>query len=438
MLHLRSFETCSVVVLIIAVASSSIAQPTDEPAVASITLEQALSLALENSPRLSVFRADIAEAEADLRGAKVFPENPVLDLSAGPRFGVGDLAGSDLGLDASVGLSQAIPLFGRWGAAVDVAEARLDAERSAVRFDTQRLLAAVSRAFLEAQRAEALVGVQRERTKLLQDLVALTERRVEAGDATQLDVNLWQAELGSARSSLLRFEGRAVAARAELAAGIGLDPKDPPLPQGALQPPKDPPAAALDLEQRSDLRALAAQVRAAERAVELARARAWPDLGVGAYLETEKLAPGPEGVTGEYLAGAQLTVPLPLFERNQGDIARAEAQLNRAKAVRAARLLAAAAEVETQSARLEAALAAARGLESSVVATTEETLSLLERSFEEGKIGITDLLLRQRTLLDARADYMDAIADARLAEIDLELAAGRLSTDLIDEMEVSP
>lgn len=407
--------------------ASTAAFAQESEAESPLTLEEAHRLALERSPRFTSLRSTVQLQEADLTAARVFPTNPALELSTGPR-----VEADVVGLDATIGVSQALPVFGRYGAAIDVQEAQLVAAKSELRFDTQGLLAGVSRAFIEAQQAAAILSLQQERTRLLQALVTLTQRRVEAGDATQLDVNLWQAELGSAVAVLQRAQARSLAARARLASLVGLDPMRPPVPAGSLTPPARSELRPFDVGDRGDLIALEARVQAATEATELAEARAWPDVAVGAYVGTERLAPGPSTVQGEYFAGAQLAVDLPIFNRNQGDIARANAQLARAKALRAAALLEAAAEVQAATARLEAALAAVAALESSVVGSLEETLTLLERSFEEGKIGMADLLLRQRTLLEARADYLDAVAEARLAEVDVELAAGRFSAALVD------
>ena len=66
-------------------------------------------------------------------------------------------------------------------------------------------------------------------------------------------------------------------------------------------------------------------------------------------------------------------------------------------------------------------------LEQSSVVRLEESLELLRRAFEEGKIGATELLLFRRELVESRREYVETLSDAWRARVALDLATGRLA-----------
>ncbi len=81
-------------------------------------------------------------------------------------------------------------------------------------------------------------------------------------------------------------------------------------------------------------------------------------------------------------------------------------------------------EVVTARARYRASAQAARDLEQQVLGTLQENLRLLQRSFEAGKTSWTEVLVFRGEFVDVQRDYVDTVADARLAAIELDLAAG--------------
>jgi cobalt-zinc-cadmium efflux system outer membrane protein len=147
--------------------------------------------------------------------------------------------------------------------------------------------------------------------------------------------------------------------------------------------------------------------------VELADREAWPEPSIGASWHREG---GPN--EHEDVIFGTLTLPIPLWQRNQG--ARAEARAD---------LAIAEAELESLEGRLRARLARAESavraaavriavFGTEVLPSFEQNLSMLERAHELGEIDVLDVsvaverfLRAQDDALDARADYFDALAD---------------------------
>ena len=74
---------------------------------------------------------------------------------------------------------------------------------------------------------------------------------------------------------------------------------------------------------------------------------------------------------------------------------------------------------------MRAACDASATLQEHVLGTLEENLLLLQLSFEAGKTGWTEVLVFRREFIDVQREYVEALAEARLAGIELDLAAGR-------------
>jgi len=108
--------------------------------------EQALDRARKRAPSILAAQDRINEARARLLGAKILlRENPLLELSAGPRY----REGSDL-IDAEIGISQSFELGGRRRARIAAAQADVDREAASSQNTARQLLRDVSTAFWQA------------------------------------------------------------------------------------------------------------------------------------------------------------------------------------------------------------------------------------------------------------------------------------------------
>lgn len=386
-----------------------------------ISIDTALALALIDGPDVTIAKRKADVQRGALAGAEVFPLNPQIAVGAGGRYGFGE----GLGADASVGISQAIPLFGRWGAAEAAAKASVIAMETDVWAERVRVARIVALGFIDAQRAKALREVAEKRVALVRDIVEIAQRRLDAGDGTILDVNVWEAELGQAEASRAKIDAVYVAARVALATSCGLPPNASPEPSSTLD---DTMFASwrFDRVERADLEVLRRRIESAVRTVVREERTAWPDVTLSASTSTEG-ARYQSGPAGEVIGGFGMSVPLALFERNQGGIRSAQAQedVRRAELTRAE--LRANAEVVVARAQLTAFERAAKALKVRVKSKQQENLRLLQQAYVAGKLGASDLLLRQRFVLDAEAAYVAAVADVLRGRVRMAFASGALS-----------
>lgn len=401
-----------------ALAQPAAITPASSPANAEITLEDAVARAFAASPELRAAEANLAEARGKLTGARTYPFNPVLEGSAAARS-----ASGERGTDYDVGVSQELEIAGQRGKRIDTAKAELSAERSRL-LGAQRLIAArVHLAFVTALQTRDLLEVSRRDLELVQRLHELAQRRLERGAGTQLDINVAGAERGRAEARFQSATADYDVARASLAEAMGADASNLPQPKGTLRadlPPLPPRAELLESGRtnRADLKALR-QIEAANRArYELARSEAWPNLTLRAF-------GGHEEFTNTVIGGG-VSIPIPFFNRNQGQVQETLAGIQRAEADRATGELSATREVVDAYARYRATTETAGNLRRLVLGTLEDSLDLLQRSFEAGKATWPEVIVIRRSLVDAQRELADAEAEARRSWTELQLAAGQM------------
>jgi len=391
-----------------------------------MTFEEALAAA-RDTPRLALLEIEVERAEAALLTAGTYPWNPEVEIEAAERSG-----SDDSSTDRGVSLSQRLELGGKRGQRRAASEASLEAARAVFAQARAETLASAVLAFAEAVERREGLAIEEADAALARDFAEMVERRLEAGSATAIDRALAQAGLARAERGLARAAGEYRAAQARLAESVGQLERARVVPAGGLPALPDPPsldeALAAALASRGDLAAASARIEAAEARSRLARALRYPDLTVAAKSEREE---------GDEITGLAVSVPLPLFNRGQGARAEAEVEVMAAKSERAVAELRVRREVAAAHGRLVAAVEARRMAETLGVTSLEEGLGLLERAFEAGKIGASELLLYRRELVEGRRQAVAAEGDVWEAAVALAAAAGGSlpGMDWIDEQE---
>lgn len=386
-----------------------------EPPARQITLEEAVKEALARSPSLRARRASVDEATGRLLTARTYPFNPEVAVEAARRSDTGDSV-----TDRSVTITQEIEIAGQRRRRVVESSADLESACAQLQREERLFTADVRASFTLALQAREMLEVERSNTELARSLADVARKRFDAGAVPQMEVNLALAQVGRAERELHLAEGAYRVARTILAESVALDPSLPPEPSGTLElPARDPAIAARlasALAHREDLQAFRSAATAAQARIARVRREAVPNLVVwGSY--------GREEGT-DRIAGGGVGFAIPVFNRNQGPVAEARAAQRRTAAEAEALELRVSQEVTSTLARYEAASEAAASLQRQVLGTLPENLELLQRSFEAGKIGWTEVLVFRREFVDVQRDYVATLTDAQLAAIELELAAG--------------
>lgn len=397
----------------------------------ALSLTQVIEYSLRNNGDLKALREEKGIREAEKVRAGLLP-NPTLDLEAD----TGALTGSKDENSQSIGLSQEFPLAGKRNKRLTVAERELDVYRWQVA-DRERLLREeVQTAFFDALLARERVALADRFTALNRQLLEVAQERLKAGDIPELEMNLVKVE--RARSEGARIEAaRAMQqSHSRLWALMGLPAVNRPALVGKLEAGSSITNNLAELKRlaratRPDLKALEAEIRRGDADILLAKAETVPNLTVGVVYThdrgTDKTATGEEKVR-DNLLGVRLSLPIPLFDRNQAGIQEAHAKRNTGES----RLVAATGmverEVETAYAGFQNAASVYSLYKTDIIPQLEENLKLTQEAYRLGEVGILSVIQEQKTFFEVSEGYLAALRDCRSARARLEATVASVLT----------
>jgi cobalt-zinc-cadmium efflux system outer membrane protein len=422
--------TPHVIALLLAASPAAAAPTSAEPSPAAPVWTEADALAAlgRGSPALADARAAEAAARGELTQAGLVP-NPTLSLGAANlpvhanTTPSGDGNGVANNLVTSVGIDQPIELGGKRGRRVAQARSAL-AAATASRADALRTATfELRRAFWDAVRARERRALAEQVLSRYAETTRITRARFESQDISAIDLEKVELEGAKHENDLADAVAAQRSSVAQLLALVG--PAAPPTVQ--VQGDLAVKAPALDPERltarardaRPDLAAARHATEAARAAVRVAEAQAVPDLTVGAsYTRSRAIAAGdnPDALA------FTLALPLPLFHRNQGDIARARAEAERTQHAAAALEAQVRQEVLAAHARYAAAGEKVTRYEGGTLQRAERALSIAEKTWRAGDRSLLELLEAERTYIELRADYLDTLFELREARLQLERA----------------
>lgn len=386
----------------------------EAPAVKRLTEAEALAL-LPADPRLRASRARIDETRA-VHDERVRWPNPSATYARESVFGA-----TDLFLSAR----QELPITGRRGALASAGRAAVAAAEAGARQDLAALQADLRHAFTALMLAQERQLVLRGAVEGWRQLVGILRTREELGEGSTFDRLRGERALIDLEAELAAADAARVAAQGRLAAALGqpLAPETLVAADRLAPPPAPPPVAPLveqALAARGDYQAarLAVEQVAAEQQAARKLVLPTPTLGGG----LKRSGTGAATHNGYHWS---LDVNVPLFNRGRPAVALAMAQGARAEAELAFARLQVEAEVRGAHAVLAVLQPRAIRYRDAVAGTAEPLARVGRVAYEEGELGILELLDAERQAIDARLHVLEHDAAARRAAIELDRATGR-------------
>ena len=407
--------------LVAAAAGAQQPGPTT-PGLSPLTLTEAVSLSEASNPALRSKQAELAAAEGLKAEAEALLFNNPEVTAAQTRRSAAAPSGSERWNEWNAGLSQKLELAGQQGYRREVAAARLDAMRFEIASLRRQVAAGVAERFYRVLALQQRVDLEAQAAKLFDDTATAIQKRRAAGEDTRLDANVALVEAERARNQLAIAEEQLLDARNALATELQLPPSGLPRAVGDLATRNrryslEELLALADAQPK--LRALAARENSAGARLELERAAVYPDVTLGVFAGREGL-----GAARENLTTFTVSLPLPLFNRNDAGIGQARTALNQTQIERQAAARDARASVNVLWARLASLESRVRRLQESVLPALADNQQLLLKSQRAGQIGLLELIVVNRQALDAQRDLIDALIDYYGTRAALELAAG--------------
>jgi cobalt-zinc-cadmium efflux system outer membrane protein len=398
--------------------STSVIVAAEEPR-GVLTLRDVLRLTLLRNPQLNAFTFELRAAEARTIQAGVLP-NPALSAELENIGGTGSITKGARASESTLQLSQLIELGGKRAKRLRLAG--LERELTGWDYEVKRL-----DVLTEAKKAFVDVVATAERLAFTADLLRLAEHvqrtvsaRVQAGKVSPIEETRTRVTVSTARLQAQQARSSHAAAKKRLAASWGSTTPVFEGVSGSLDTTAPLPsleALTSRVQMNPDIARWTSEMEARRAQVEVARSKAVPDLTVSGgvrYLnETKESA---------FVLG--LSIPLPLFDRNQGGIREAHARLTKAELERRA------AEVRVSTAFADAyqSLVSAANevttLQNDVLPAAEEAFQATQEGYRLGKFGLLDVVDVQRTLFDTRGRYLEALAVYHKAVAEVERFSG--------------
>ena len=424
-----------VFVLLCWAAAPAVAQPVCSDlaasAAATLSLAQALARVADCHPDVRAARALLGAAGADVQVAGQGP-NPQLTLGAG-SIGNGLGAGSlwQKTYDHSARIDQLIERGNKPALRLAAAEAARQAVQADLTEARRRAASAVAHAHQDLWAAQGRRLQLQAAAALNTESLRLLERRVKAGDAPALDATRFRLDDARLQADLRQAEADGADLQRQLALLIGAAPVARQLqaqavdlgPEVAASLPAlpDNTQAAEAAERRPDVLAAGARLRAAEQLRDLAAAGRTRDVTVGLQLDHWPTSPTNSSGTGNTVS---LSVSVPLFIRhaNEGELARAEADVSTAQdALRRSRDTAAA-ELARTAAQARNAAERRRLVVEQLEPAAEKVAAGAELAYQRGASSALEVLDARRSLRAVRIERVNADADLAKALADWQVA----------------
>lgn len=379
-------------------------------AIEVLTLQRAIDMAMASNAELSAARRELEAAEGPVLqgGSRPNPELSFLleDVQRATRT-------------TTLQINQPIELGGKRAARISAAERGRDiaaAELAAKRAD---LRATVVSAFYDVRLAQEHVKLAGDSTELARRAADAAGKRVQAGKLSPVEETKARVAVVTAGLEAAQAASELRLSRQRLAASWGdasprfdrVESDSAP----ACVPTFD--AVAARLAASPSLRRAQIEVQRRSALSDLERAKRTPDLTVSLGVKRDEQVGRNQAVIG-------LSLPLPLFDRNQGNLLEALRREDKSRDELAA------ADIQLKSAvaqawgRLDTAGAQAQTIRDQVLPGAQSAYDAATRGFELGKFNFLDVLDAQRTLFQGTAQYLRARGEAHRTAADIDRLLG--------------
>ncbi len=352
-------------------------------------------------PQLAVAAAGRGIAQGESMQAALRP-NPALEI-ASENLGSGQR-------EETVSIAQTIELGGKRAARMSLAARGLTVVDAEVQARRAAVFAELKQTFVATLAAQSRYELADSSRELAQRSAQSIDREIEAGRHAKVASTRARVDVANASLGVARAKSELARARGKLAVASG-SPGRTIVADGVLEAlPELPPLAELEALLESSPLLLVSRHETARREAEVGveSSRRTGDLTVNA---------GFRHLSGsdEAVGVLSIAIPLPLTDRNQGNVLKAQSAVEQAASQERATYLDLQAELHDMYLKYEAALATVVTVRDDIVPAATTALADTERGFSLGKFGLADILETRRTLLQARLQLVEALTEVHLA-----------------------
>jgi outer membrane protein, heavy metal efflux system len=380
-------------------------------AAAGLTLQHAITLALSANAELAAATRELEAGDAAVMQGRARP-NPELSLL------LEDTRSATR--TTTLQLSQPIETGGKRAARIEAAERGRDIASAELAARRAELRAVVVLAFRDVLVAQERIALADDATALAARAVDAASKRVLAGKVSPVEETRARVAESAVRLESVQAQAQWRSARLRLAALWGQStPRFERADGTAAEPPALPIREAIEARAAASpqLRRAQLEVQRRRALAEVERARGVPDLTLSVGVKRDRELGRNQAVIG-------LALPLPVFDNNRGNLLEALRREDKARDELAATRTRLVSEALQAREQLGAARAEAQALQDDILPGAQSAYQASAKGFELGKFGFLDVLDAQRTLFQARAQHLNALAQAHRAAAEIDKLLG--------------
>lgn len=379
-----------------------------------LTFDEAVFKVMDRSPQLRMSSDDIGDRTGLVVESKKFP-NPVASYSVENVFGDHNWKGWN-SAEARYELNQLIELGGKRHFRMKSASYQLFAAEAG--FESQKLnvLNQLLKQFVFTAAAQEHLKLANDQKQIAEAIFETVVAKVEAGKVSLIQQNKAQIALSSAEIELENSKVNFTTAKERLSAlwaDTNPDFEAVYFPFYEVETPLDLDFCLADLRKNPALIQSHMEQEAAREKVNLEKAAAIPDVVMLVGVKTNK-----ESRDKGLILGA--SIPLPVFNQNQGNIQRARFLSQKAEEQFSETRVKLETKLSIAHKELSRAFNEVEKLRSSLLKTAEESFTLAALGYKEGKFEYLDMLDSQRTLFEVRERYIKALILYHQTRADIE------------------
>jgi len=402
------------VMCIVFVLFSLLSLSTDGQTSRELSIEKAVSLAVQNNPELKTLRYEIDALGAAKIQSGLMP-NPEFAVEAENIFGSKDFNGFDNSEITAV-LSQDILLAGKISKQVKVAESNISlAEWD---YETRRIeiITDVRKTFQQALTTQVMIAKNEELIEISEEFITNLKKRVDAGKISPAEVSRARIILNSLKIELNRLLSEFEIRKSELNSliyqpDLVIESLEGELSHKFAAPEYDP--LFDQLKNNPKLKRYESEYDKQEAVINLEESKSIPNLTLSAGFKRLN-----DAKANTFLIGA--AIPLPIFDRNQGSIQEAKIRFDQKKIEYETVKNRLTLQLNVLYKRLNTLIEIADQLNNESIPEAEEAFKVIKEGNLVGRFAIIDVLDAERTLFELQNQYLNIIGQIHSTQTEIE------------------
>ncbi len=374
-----------------------------------LTASELESLVIKQNPELKALANKIKATEGALLQSRL-RLNPELELENG--------TGGDP--EALFRLNQTFLTGGKRKKRSKIAELELEKTKMDYSLLKAQLIKGARAAFIDVLLYQEMVALYKEKVSVAKDFLTAIQLRVEAGRLSPAEESRARVALASSKIALNQANRTLRNHWKQLASFWGSTTTDYAIAVGELKSVEAPPTYQIlsqSIAESPLLKQADIEVRIQQATVNLELANRIPDLTLGAGIRRTDVP--------DNTYEASLSIPIPIFNRNQGTVEKARALTGQALQEKAAREIQIQTLLSSIYTDLQVAYDETQALQTTILPEAENAYLIIRDGYLQGKFDYLDVIDAQNTLFEAKENWLEASSDYYKAYAELEWLLGQ-------------